>query len=136
MKLFYTKMLLYCLPLFLVLNTKAQNQAAKQQKPVQYPDYIINIKGDTLHCNIGKNFLTGSIRYTLSDPRILPVRIKTDSIKEYHIARTNTTFGSVITEDHSSARFLEVLEKGKLILYAYSNTTTGFLPTAGGWALQ
>lgn len=132
MKLFFTKLLLYCTVLFFALNAKAQEQAKDQQKPDQYPDYVITIKGDTLHCNIGKNFLSGTFKYTLSGSGSLPVKIKPDEIKEYYIARTNTIFGSVITEDRSSTRFLQILEKGKLNLYVYSNTTSGFVPTAGG----
>jgi len=112
MKVFLKKTLLGgILVLFFQLSALAQ-------------DYVITIKGDTLHCRISIP-LMGKLRYK-SEGMTSAEKIKPDEILEYYIARKDLLERSVSINNNKnmSPVFMTVVEKGKISLYQLIVTTT------------
>lgn len=86
-------------------------------------DYVITTKGDTLHCKVNIPFIGGH-KYKAAGMADA-VKISTDDIKEYYIARKKALFLSVFKNGGTKREFMPVLEKGKINLYEVVNNNYG-----------
>ncbi|WP_183562696.1 hypothetical protein [Mucilaginibacter sp. SP1R1] len=119
MKSSFIKVLLCGVILLITFNARAQDQ-----------DYVITLKGDTIHCKVSKSIF-GAFSYKapgMDDSK----RIKIDDIKEFDIAKKKTLYTLVHRDDKNKPEFMEVVEKGNISLYQvtyysysqYGSTTT------------
>ncbi|RFZ95014.1 hypothetical protein D0C36_05665 [Mucilaginibacter conchicola] len=107
------KGVLACGAVLCALNVKAQRN-----------DYVINAKGDTIHCEVS------SSKYKINGGK--SIKMKPDSIREYYRSEKDECFRAVYREKKSKAEYFKVLEKGKIMLFeGITSYAGGFSPMGG-----
>ena len=87
----------------------------------QYPDYVINANGDTLHCIITHPLFSGNGKYQTVKMKKAE-KLNPDNIQEYAITGKNSPFRAVVKLGNHFKEFMPVIENGKIKLYEQTTT--------------
>jgi hypothetical protein len=120
MKYLNTPTLLFSLLFLFALNANAQTE-----------DYVININGDTVKCELSLYSLGGP-KYKVPDGK--KEKIDIEKIKEYYHASNDLRFRAVYVDTLSKPKYMQVIESGPICLYQYApanySGTMGMLTTS------
>jgi len=109
------------IPIVLFLLTTLVSMSVKA---LDYPDYIITVKGDSIPCRITDRMFSEVIY--IDSKKAIPEKMTWDLVKEFYLNDSNELYRAVYINNYKVPNRLQVIENGKISLYQILETSDSF----------